>query len=319
MSDLSFTPDTSAPETNIDPDEVPDGYRARDEWEQALSVVPDQLRKGIYKQIRRSERESQSEIEKSRGQSVAGPWKDFADQAQRAGITDPEILVNAYNIQQAIANDPQKFLVDLRDELQNAVNTGQLTASEAAQALYAGQQKAVEAPADPLETPEMAQIRELTAQMKGMSDAQAQRFLQDNERQQQADDQQQEAFDNQQAAAYYDEFGTSVKTQMSARGYAGASGETAAMVMRIADSALSSDTSGTLSVDAAVKGAIDALDRARSVTPSAAQAPQRQTFPVGGGGGEPAMEAQSFANTRDGRKERVAAMIAAGQAQFASE
>jgi hypothetical protein len=312
MSDLSFTPDTSTPDTSVDPDEVPEGYRARDEWETALGVVPDALRKNIYKQIRRSERESQAEIEKSRGQSVAGPWKDFADQAQQAGITDPAVLVSAYNIQQAIAADPQKFLVDLRDELQQAVNNGQLTASEAAKAFYEGQQKAVEPSADPMETPEMVQIREMQQQMQNMSNAQQERYLQENNAQQ-------EAFDNQQAAAYYDEFGTSVKTQMSNRGYAAASGETAAMVMRIADSALSSDTSGTLSVDMAVKAAIDALDMARNVTPQQTPATPRQTFPVGGGGGEPAAGPQTFANTRDGRKERIAAMISAGQAQFASE
>lgn len=311
MSDLSFTPDTSAPATNVDPDEVPEGYKARDEWEQALGVVPDSLRKGIYKQIRRSERESQAEIEKSRGQSVAGPWKDFADQAQAAGITDPAVLVEAYNIQQQIAADPQKFLVDLRDELQQAVNEGRITASDAAKALYAGQQKVDEAPVDSLETPEMVQIRELRAQMEGMSNAQQQQYLQNQQAQQ-------DAFENQQAQQHYEDFGNSVKTQMRDRGYAGASGETAAMVMRIADSALTGDSSGTLTIDAAVKAAIDALDRARSVVPSQ-QAPQQQAFPVGGGGGQPAMEAQHFANTRDGSKARIAAMIEAGKAQFATE
>ena len=302
MSDQITDNGQTAPETTAE-----ETWTARPEWEAALSVVPDGLRGNLYKQIRTSEAEAQKAVEAARQSSVEPAWRDFAAQAKEAGV-DPTTLIESYNIRQQLLQDPQSFYTQLKTEIDAAVAAGQITRAEGAAATAQAQAQAADV-GDQLRTPEQEELDQLKQQFNEMSALQKQQY-------QAAVEQQQEA----QAKVYYDDFTNLTFNTFDQAGYGNANIETKIAVMRMADSALNGDTTGTLTEQQAISGAFQALLAFRDAQPGqvAAQAQQPGAMPVGGGRGMAAPEAQHFGTDLVGRKARIAAMIEEGQRQAAA-
>lgn len=297
--------DSTTPVETTEPVEPDNGIPAEPApihpaWEQALAVVPESLRGGIYEQIRNTERENQKAIETARQNSIDPQWREFAEAAKQNSI-NPEQLVEAYNVSQQLAADPIGFQQRLNQEIDAAVASGQLTRAEGQQA-KATVQAEVDDSLDGLETPEAAKIRELQAQIEGISG--------------QLTAQQQAEYDYQQQVAadqYMRNFEQTVDDIFVNNGIPNVAVDTKIAIMRMADSALDGDPSGTLTVESAVQGAFNALIAFRNQqvgTPAAPQQ-QQQPLPIGGASGTPATPApQKWDNTPAGKAAREAAMMA---------
>ena len=64
-------------------------------WNDALATVPESLREPIYNQIRESEKQSQSAIEKARQSAVPEEWVGLINEATEQGLT-PDALADGF-------------------------------------------------------------------------------------------------------------------------------------------------------------------------------------------------------------------------------
>lgn len=295
------------------PTATEEAYTPHPAWEQALATVADPLRAPIYKQIQETEREHQKALEQARTGSVEPAWRDFTALAKEAGVS-PQDLIASYNMVEEIRQDPQKFATDLSAEIASAVAAGKLTAREGQQAAAAGQAQldAALGGGDDLKTEEQKQLDLLQQQVAGMSAAQQAQF-----------EAQQESQREVLAQQYYTGFNQEIETAFTTAGFPNASGETKAAVMRMADSALSGDPTGTLTVAQAATAAVGALVAFRNMQ-AGAPAPASAAAvlgapPVGGGTGIPITVPQKFDNTPEGKKARMAAMLEEGKRQLAAQ
>ena len=286
-------------------------------WEKAMAVVPDSLRGDLIAQIRTSEREAQKAIEDARQGSVEPAWRDFVNSAKQASV-NPDSLVESYNLQQQMLADPQAFLRQLSTEVDKMVASGQLTAAQGVEAKKNVAQQVEDEMS--LESPEAKQIRELQERIDQLSNG----FTAEQQARQDAQVAQQQ---EQQALAYYNDFTTQTLEGFKARGYdvtpgspTAVSGDTVAAIMRLADSALAGDTSGTLTEVQAITGAFNSMDKfmqqqgGRGLNPVGT--PRAQQPPVGNGRGAApptAAEKAGPPNSTAAERQRYAAMLAAGQ------
>lgn len=300
LDDTAPTADDAPVVDDVTPDTTE--YKVHPSWEKALEAIPDMLRGPVIEQVRTSERESQSAIEKARAEATPAEWRALAADAADNGITVEELVSNynsALSFREQLQADPDAFLASLSTEIDGLVASGQLTRKEAAAA-----RKDLEATAEIL-SPDQERIRTMQAQL----DQQEQRWA---DRDDQASSiQQAEAAD-----AYVNEFFTAFDARMDANGLAGVNEDTKAAVARIADSILTADTSDTITSEQAIDEGIRQL--VQSVTAMGGTLPVRQgaapRIPVNGGSSAVAApEAQHFAKGRAGEGDRMAAMMAAAK------
>ena len=143
-------------------------YKVHPSWEQVIAPMPDLYREPIVEQIRRSEREAQAAIEKARAGAVGDDWRALADAAKQQGV-GPQDLAGAWRGQQELANllrtDPDGFVEQLNDQIDQLVSEGVITRREGAQmkregAAVAGEQTEALLTAEQRELAELKQWRE---------------------------------------------------------------------------------------------------------------------------------------------------------------
>jgi len=266
--------------------------------------IPDMLTAPLREQLRVSEREHQKALEQARSNSAPPEWAELVRQAQAAGVT-PDVMLNAYNASLRIMEDPVGFSIQLNEQIDKLIAAGQLTAREG----YRMKQEAAAeiaatvngAPgADPLETPEQRQIRELAEQQQQLQQQLSQR--EQAEQQRQAE---------QEAAKYADHF-MDVLDQATT----GASDQVKQFIGHNASSLLSNDTSGQLTPEKAIEMAVENA-KAIGVTWQAQQpqGQQPQTAaapPVGSSAAIPGQAPEKLppAGSPEGKRAREEKMLA---------
>ncbi len=147
-------------------------WSAHPSWSGVLDMFPEGAqRDALLAQIRESDRNAQKAIEQARANQAPEEWQQLIDLA-RENEVPPADLVDAYNnidtMREQIAADPDAWLASMKDEIDQAVQSGQLTRKEgAALKRDATQQAAADPSAVDLEDPALAEIRgELEAQRK---------------------------------------------------------------------------------------------------------------------------------------------------------
>jgi hypothetical protein len=283
-------------------------------WDQALANIPEAWQKPIRDQIAAQERESQRALEQARGASVPESWKGLFEEAQQAQLS-PEDLVNAYNGQQqlyaAMMSDPDQFLADIHEQIDQAVAAGQITRKAGAQAKANATAQVTDAvnDADELLTPEQQQLRDLQA-WKDQQEQAAQSY-----QEQQAAFQQQQIADNE-AQTFIDTVHNAFDSDPA---LAGANAATRQIAAQVASGLIDSDPTGRLTYDQAIGAALNQLREqlgwqgapvpAENVQP---QVPNLAAAIGGGTQGVPTQGAAQFdLKTQDGRDARDAALVAA--------
>lgn len=281
-------------------------------WERALANVPDIFRAPIIEQIRTSERESQSAIEKARSEanalleSVPDEWRSFIETSKGVNAT-PEDLTTAWNMTIALRADPYEFVGRVTSDLKRLIDTGELTPTEAQRALIGivnQAQQPLEQGLD-LRTDEQREIAELKAQVTALSQGEQQR-------QQSAAQQQQE----QSAQQYAETFITKLREALP-----GADDNIVQTVGYLADS-LIQQSGGKATVEQAVAAAVErATSMGLQLTAPAADPvipPVTKVAPptlAPATSGLPASEPVKFGTDKD----RADAMLKAGLAVLAQE
>lgn len=256
--------------------------------------IPDMLTVQLREEIRKSEREHQKALEAARQNAAPPEWAELVRQAQAQQLT-PDVMLNAYNASVQIMQDPVGFSIRLNEQIDQLIESGQLTAREG----YRMKKEAADAVADmqndPLETPEQRELRELR---------ESQRTLEERLEAEARARAEQEAEED--AKRYADHF-MSVLDQATA----GADERVTGIIANAAAGILSSDQTGKITPEAAVETAV-AQARAAGITWGAPQAPQQNGAPpVGGTGGVPGPAAEKLppANTPEGRNAREKRML----------
>lgn len=289
-------------------------------WDKALEGIPDLWQKPVREQIRTTEAEYQRALEAARQGGVPDDWRGLYQQAQEAGLS-PEDLVNGYisqqNLLQAMVEDPDQFVADISAQIDAAVAAGQLTRREGAALKRDAAGAAADAGADDLLTPEQKELQELRQRIdqREQAEYQAQQQWQTQQAQQEMEQiAEGEAQDF--IGAVHDAFDSDPQL-------AGASAATRQIAARVADGLLNSDTTGTLTNEAAVAQSIALLRE--QLGWSGAPAPAGGAQPniaaaIGGGSGAPLGQQPPKFNTAtpEGREERDAALVEFLKAQNAA-
>lgn len=272
-------------------------------WDKALAAVPESLRGPIYEQIRTSERESQSAIEKARENATPDEWRALVSEAAEVGLTPAE-LVDSYNatngMRQQIAEDPDAFLSNLTEQVRAAVRAGDLTAKQGS-ALLQDAQDQVD---DTVELdPRDAQIRELQERQE--------RFEQGQMQQQEAAEYQQQLAEAEQTGQ---DFINQMNNQFEVNGMAGLEGKTKAIIAGYANDLL--EENENLTAEAAATQAVAEFKQRFNIQTAPAPAAGQPRVPIGGGSnGVPVQGAPKFSTAQ----ERDAAMVALAKQMVASD
>lgn len=265
-------------------------------WEKAMEAVPEIIRGPLVEQIRRSDAEAKKAIETARssaGADIDPAWREFITDSTNNGIS-PNDLVESWNnlnaLQQAMLEDPDGFMDDLNNQLNQMVAAGQITRRQA-------QQVQGDAVAE-LQTPEMQEIAALKQQ------------IQQNEQRWADVDQ---AATQQQINEAVEDYSRSFLEQINgafvANGLGQIPAESKLGIAQIAASLL--DSNERLTEDQGIKIAID---RYKVMVGAPASAPAAPGAPPVGGGSQ-ALPAQT--NKFHDYDEREAAMLAEARRQAA--
>ena len=262
----------SAPPADATPDVTPDAPAAdaapaveeqtplHPAWARTLddAGIPDMLRPKLIEQIRRSEAEANSAVEKAKSESVDPTWRAFIEMSQGVNAT-PEDLVRSWNASQEMVQDPFGHMDRFTAQVDELVKSGQMPARQGAQIKRDEQQQVNEIVG--LDTPEQQQIAALQKRLDE----------QDNQRAQQ--DEQFQADDY--ADLFYGEL------DKAASPLEGMTQDRYDNIRDLADTALFNDNTGRLTPAVAIANAIARLGfKAGQAAPAAGTPP----LPIGGGG-----------------------------------
>jgi hypothetical protein len=279
----------AAPATPVVEDAPPALHPA---WARTLddAGIPEMLRPKLIEQIRRSEAEANSAVEKAKSESVDPSWKAFIEMSQGVNAT-PEDLVRSWNATQEMVNDPFGHMDRFTAQVDELVKSGQMPARTGA-AVKADEQQQVNEVMG-LETPEQQQIAAL---QKRLDD-------QDTQRTQKAEADSAEEY----ADLFYGELDKAIATLdgMDQAKYDN--------LRDLADTMLFNDNTGRLTPETAITNAIARL----GLTAKAAEAPAgTPPLPIGGGGSS--LPGQAPTKYTDD-KSRNAAMLEEGRRILAQD
>jgi polyhydroxyalkanoate synthesis regulator phasin len=239
-------------------------------WARTLDEagIPDMLRPKLIEQIRRSEAEANSAVEKAKAESVDPSWREFIEMSKGVNAS-PEDLVRSWNATQEMVNDPFGHMDRFTAQVDELVKSGKMPARQAA-AVKADEQQQVNEIIG-LETPEQQQIAALQRRLDD----------QDTERAQQAELSQADEYAN----LFYGELDkatTGLDLDQSGKDN----------VRDLADTALFNDKTGRLTPAEAITNAIARLGIKAAAAPAG-----NPPMPIGGGGSSiPATVKAKFAN-----------------------
>jgi hypothetical protein len=294
-------PTTPAPATEAPPASAGAGTETNGvhpSWERALEHIPEAWRAPIVSEFQNADREAQKAIEKARAEAAPAEWQNLLEQARQNGLT-PDELIDAYNgqidLQNRIKEDPDAFLTEISDFIDQQVASGALTRKQATQARKEVADAAAAAGEDPLyETPEAKEIRELK-EWRAQQEAQ----------QAAAAKQQQEQASEQEAQAYADQFMQTFDSSLAAQGLGELPLPLQHQLALTADSILGANPAFNeqQAIDAAITNFRQSLGAlgAQLPGPAAQQAAPALPPVIGGGTSTPPPAQQQTPQTQDGR------------------
>lgn len=163
------------------------GSGVHSSWDGVLEMFPEGAqRDALISQIRESERNASTAIQKASEAAAPEDWRELIDQAKQVGLT-PEELSQSYNqfeeMREQIASDPDGWLDGMKNEIDQAVQRGDITRKEGAQLKKdaATQAAAGDAGVD-LEDPDVAELRKEVEAQKQWRQQQEQQAREAQER-----------------------------------------------------------------------------------------------------------------------------------------
>lgn len=250
----------------------PAGTGVHSSWDGVLEMFPEgPQREALLSQIRESERNSSTAIQKAREAATPEEWQGIIEAAKESGTT-PDEIAESYNqmvqMQTDIAADPDGWLTTMKDQIDQAVERGDISRKEGAQLK---KDAASQADAVDLEDPQVAELRKEVDAQKRWREQQEQQAREAQERREQEEAEQA----SQDATREFIQ--TFEQTFTGDAALAGVKDEVKYLVANQAVSMIQSDDN--LSYADAAKGAIE-LYRKNGMLPAAGAAPQ---VPIGGG------------------------------------
>lgn len=180
--------------TDVDPNEQQTqeqqaaGTGVHSSWDGVLEMFPEGAqREALLAQIKESERNSSTAIQKAREAATPEEWRGIIDAANESGVTPDEIGAS-YNqmleMQEAIQADPDGWLNSMKSEIDQAVERGDITRKEGNQLKRDATAQVKDDPAVDLEDPQIAEMRKELEEQRRWREQQTQQ-QQEFERQQQ--------------------------------------------------------------------------------------------------------------------------------------
>jgi hypothetical protein len=269
-------------------------------WQPAYDAIPEDLRdtpwgKGLVEKISESERNARKAIDDAKGAGIPEEWAGLIEEANGAGLS-PSDLADAFNSSTAmrdmIANDPDAFLEDLKNEILASVESGAITPKEGSKLMAAGKEAA-----DEVDLQTGQKNPELEALQKRLDE----RDRRDQEAQTQWEQEQEEQQAIAEAEKAGEDFISAAEAAFQEHGLAGRTGNTKQIIAQVAAGLMD----GT---DATPKQAMDeAIKRFQQEFGLEVTVGQTNALPIGGGSSSmPAAGAPKFESDKD----RTAAMLA---------
>lgn len=277
------------------------GTGVHSSWDGVLEMFPEGAqREALLAQIKESERNSSTAIQKARESATPEEWQGIIEAARESGVTPDEIGAS-YNqmleMQEQIQADPDGWLNTMKAEIDQAVERGDITRKEGAQLKRDATTQANDAGVD-LEDPQIAEMRKELEEQKRWREQQSQQ-QQEFERQQQ--EEQANAEVQRQTQEFIETFENAFNTDPALKDV---EAENRYVVANHAVNLMQSNDSMTPAQ--ATAAAIDQF-RKMGALPSAAST---QAPPIGGGtnGHLPGVQAPGRGDARGIDKDRAKAM-----------